>query len=225
MSFRPLPIMTVCVLASLVVLAMLGNWQWQRYGEKLGAVDAEISWYPLQGAVVHPEPVFVSTVLDGRSAWRLVMVVEGDGQPPVLASKDIYLGIAPPDVDFGSDGFVDYAEGVWVTPPGSTAFTPTATGNQFFVYDVSAISAMLPPALGDRLQVQVYEPRFLTRIDETNTDKQIANPWADPVLADPLPPARHLGYALTWWGIGVGLIVIYLVFHINAGRLSFGAKT
>ena len=38
--------------------------------------------------------------------------------------------------------------------------------------------------------------------------------------ADALPPARHLGYALTWYGLAVVLVVIYFAYHANAGRLS-----
>jgi surfeit locus 1 family protein len=33
----------------------------------------------------------------------------------------------------------------------------------------------------------------------------------------------HLGYAITWYGIACALIGVYLAFHHQAGRLTFGA--
>ena len=31
----------------------------------------------------------------------------------------------------------------------------------------------------------------------------------------------HLNYALTWFGIALSLIGVYLAYHVNAGRLGF----
>jgi len=35
----------------------------------------------------------------------------------------------------------------------------------------------------------------------------------------------HLGYAITWYGIACALIGVYLAFHHQAGRLTFGRNT
>ena len=37
-------------------------------------------------------------------------------------------------------------------------------------------------------------------------------------------PNDHWQYALTWYGIALGLIGVYLSWHVQAGRLRFGAK-
>jgi surfeit locus 1 family protein len=50
-----------------------------------------------------------------------------------------------------------------------------------------------------------------------------ANPFALAPGADALPPARHLGYALTWYGLALVLIVIYFAYHMSVGRLSLRA--
>jgi surfeit locus 1 family protein len=34
-----------------------------------------------------------------------------------------------------------------------------------------------------------------------------------------MPPSRHVGYALTWFGLALTLIAVYLAFHHRAGRL------
>jgi len=50
------------------------------------------------------------------------------------------------------------------------------------------------------------------------------NPYGAPTPVDPLPPERHFGYALTWWGLAAALFVIYWVFHASRGRLSLRGK-
>ena len=47
------------------------------------------------------------------------------------------------------------------------------------------------------------------------------NPFAHGPGVDPLPPARHMGYAITWYGLAMVLLVIYFAYHISTGRLSF----
>ena len=37
-------------------------------------------------------------------------------------------------------------------------------------------------------------------------------------------PNDHWQYALTWYGIALGLIGVYLTWHVQAGRLRFGRK-
>ncbi len=34
----------------------------------------------------------------------------------------------------------------------------------------------------------------------------------------------HLGYAVTWFGLAIALLGVYLAFHIREGRLSVGGK-
>jgi surfeit locus 1 family protein len=50
--------------------------------------------------------------------------------------------------------------------------------------------------------------------------RSVANPFALAPGADALPPARHLGYAITWYGLALVLIVIYFAYHVSVGRLS-----
>ena len=38
--------------------------------------------------------------------------------------------------------------------------------------------------------------------------------------ADAMPPARHLGYALTWYGLAIVLLAIYFAYHMSVGRLA-----
>ena len=40
-------------------------------------------------------------------------------------------------------------------------------------------------------------------------------------MDDSLPPQRHFGYAITWWGLAIALLAVYLAFHHQKGRLRF----
>jgi len=221
MSFRPFPIMTACVVPALAVLVMLGLWQWQRYNEKLSFADVEISWISFEGAR-HGPAFLVYTLLDGRPAWREVYLID-NGQDAVFASDTIYIGVDAPEIEDASDQRARFDQSVLVKPAGANAFTPDPSGNQLFAYDVSALWQLASYGGPAQLRAEVLEPRLLTVVDLERGERieTVENPWANPALADPLPPSRHLGYALTWWGIGIGLVIIYFVFHLQSGRLTF----
>ena len=51
--------------------------------------------------------------------------------------------------------------------------------------------------------------------------RAVSNPFALAPGADVLPPARHLGYAITWYGLALVLLAIYFAYHSSVGRLSF----
>ncbi|MEO0882556.1 MAG: SURF1 family cytochrome oxidase biogenesis protein [Pseudomonadota bacterium] len=221
MSFRPFPIMTACVIPALAVLALLGNWQWQRYGAKAATIDAVIEWTTFSGQLAVPQSFYVSTLLDGDPAWRLVNVIE-NGNRISLVSRRLFISIGPPDANPVAVSDLETTEGIFVEPSSPTRWTPKSDGTVFYAYDVDGIRNELAGSPAETLTNDVFEPRLISVVDLENGRETalIENPWANPALADPLPPARHLGYALTWWGIALGLIVIYFVFHLQSGRLT-----
>lgn len=224
MRFRPLPIMTVCVVISLAILAMLGNWQWQRFSEKSEAVTTEVIWEPLYATAVDEQVFFVSTIINGRSAWKHVGVFEDSGREDiVLATFFISFQINVPEVTTLARGReFDFEDGVFLTPAAPSWITNPPGEHSFFAYDVEGMRARLPEVLAGRLRSEIYEPRLIGVRDDVGDLGEILNPSADPVVADPLPPARHLGYALTWWGMAIALLIMYFGYHVSVGRLSFG---
>ena len=224
MMFRPLPVMTVCVIISLGILAMLGQWQWQRFSEKSARAGAPIDWVELDAGTVVEDGIFYkSTIFSGRAAWYELMAVD-TGHETVLVNAGVVFSIEAPDDPLNKlgDEAPDFGEGIFRTPSAPSAFTPPSDIDKHVIFAIDYDA--LERALGRPLLRQVFEPRVLRARDETG-DAVIDNPQANPVLADPLPPARHLGYAFTWWGIGAGLFIIYLIFHVKAGRLTFGRQT
>jgi len=94
---------------------------------------------------------------------------------------------------------------MFAPPPEQGAFDAAnnvETG-EFFRYETGALSSALnglPIAAG----IWLVEA-------EAQMPPQLAN----------VPPGQHLGYALTWWGLAIGLIAVYLLMHMQAGRLRF----
>jgi surfeit locus 1 family protein len=86
--------------------------------------------------------------------------------------------------------------------------------------DPQAIAA----ALGSEVAtMRVVEPVTLTLLNSGTQGQfsQMPNPYAFAKPLDPLPPERHFGYALTWWGMAIGLLGVYLALHHSKGRLRF----
>ena len=69
-----------------------------------------------------------------------------------------------------------------------------------------------------------FEPETITQFALTNDEivnRRIPNPYVSIANLDNLPPARHLGYALTWFGLALGMIGVYIALHMARGRLRF----
>ncbi len=220
MRFRPLPVMSLCVAVSLGILLMLGHWQWQRFSEKEGALAAVPEWTALEGGTLAENGVFyMSTIVNGRAAWREILAMDM-GSELVLVTNGIVFSVDSPEVPLfdPEDNEPDFGEGLYRVPPAPGAFTPPSDmdAHILFGFDFDELEA----ELGRTVRRQVFEPRRLMARDQTG-EGMIDNPQADPALADPLPPARHLGYALTWWGMALALLIMYFVYHASTGRLTF----
>ena len=117
MTFRPMPVLTVLSLFSLVILYMLGSWQYQRYSEKIDRPVADeisetISSLEINLDLNHPGNIQqVYGFADSEPIWRryvpgslvssgepvLVMVEATGGAAPVKAA----ISSLPETVRFG----------------------------------------------------------------------------------------------------------------------------
>jgi surfeit locus 1 family protein len=101
--------------------------------------------------------------------------------------------------------------GVWRTPDPPGAFTPAPDRARHIWYarDVAGIAA----ANGLTLAAPVV-------IDADATP----NPGGWPLGGQTVVEFRnqHLSYAVTWFGLAVCLLGVWLAFHISRGRLAWG---
>lgn len=229
MIFRPMPVLTLLSVASLIILVMLGNWQYGRYSEKMAnptaveeaeastllriEIDKSHSGNAQQVyGFANSEPIwrrYLPGRIEGTGELVLAMVEATGGPQPV----PVAISSLPDTISF--DGLVSEKKA------GSTAFAGRDDPEADIWYTLN------PPALADRLNLsetpRVAEPVVMSvrNAADLTQVRQTLNPYAFAKPVDPLPPERHFGYALTWWGMALGLIGVYVALHHSRGRLRF----
>ena len=224
-----MPILSGLTLVSLVILVMLGNWQYARYADKMTRpsiaeqtdersvirveIDRSVSGNVQQVyGFADSEPIwrrYAPASVVGTNETVLVMIEATGGAEPVpIAISDL------PETEM-FEGFI----------ANKTASTSAFAGRDNPGQDIWY--RLDPDALADKLGLtitpRVAEPVIMSvrnSVDTTQT-RLTLNPYAFAKPIDPLPPERHFGYALTWWGMALGLLGVYVALHHSRGRLRF----
>lgn len=222
--FRPLLLMSVFAIAALAILATLGRWQWERYEVKRAAAAEpvpEITIANYQPALDGLQFVFGVRPDTREQGWRVFAPVK-DGETVIFVDADFIAGLEGPDpreVRFPAslrEGAPITGASVRPEPPGPMALAPRPLQRQWFVADLSAMA---------RNAGLAHSAEYYIAAAYVGADgRAAANPFARAPGADELPPERHLGYALTWYGLALALVVIYFAYHRSVGRLSFHAR-
>ena len=235
MTFRPLPVLTGLTLVSLAILLWLGAWQWGRFVEKRDMDAApppafeQMTLYRVPQATETQE---VYGLYRGQAVWRRYVAVSETPQGPAAGIMlfDMVVSVDPRRQDV-SDREAFRADYLAMPPEGKRGIFSGKDDPENGLWFVVSASRMLDQwGIENRTDpLKVFEPRAIYSIDFDRRFQgpgvlEAENPWADPRLADELPPARHMGYALTWWGFALTLIGVYIAFHMSQGRLSFRRK-
>jgi surfeit locus 1 family protein len=234
--FRPIPKLTVAAVIMFAILLGLGIWQIQRLQWKLNliaTVNHNLTAPPISladalklgdgGAAYH------RVALTGRfdnSGEAYVFATGPDGQPVyhVLAPFILANGKAlmvdrgyvpmalksPKARKAGESAGTRRIVGVWRIPDAASFFTPQPDlrGRIWFDRDVAAI------AKTDH--VRLLAP-VIIEADAT------ANPGGWPKGGQTVVdfPNNHLQYAITWFALAAGLLLVYFAYHRSQGRLGF----
>jgi len=231
MMFRPLPILSVLSLASLIILILLGNWQYGRYTSKLANVDeiaAPSSVMDVSVEIDTGNPGYAQNVYgkaDGEPLWRRYVPGRlADTGELVMVLWDATGGPTPQALELnGLERDYEREANVFLrtSKAGLFALQDDPDQNIWYTFDADAMAAQLgyevtvPVKVVETLELTVRNSEDMSRARRTD------NPYAFETVIDPLPPERHFGYVLTWWGMAIGLIGVYLVFHHSQGRLRF----
>ncbi|MGE6696074.1 SURF1 family protein [Hyphomonas sp. NPDC076900] len=221
MMFRPLPVMTVLSVIAFAILIMFGNWQWGRYAEKMAQKGAEPDWAEITGTTLPGTEKVVYAYADGDAAWRQVTGFE-TAEGIIFLPLTITYSIEPPPVSPAAEPKKLTLRGLWHPPQRRNAFTTQDDPEQgiYYTLDPERLAASLPAELAARVIPRVFEPETLIRTDNL-TSQPAPNPLLMPGDSERLPPERHFGYAITWWGLAMALAGVYLAFHHQRGRLRF----
>lgn len=231
MSFRPLPLMSVLTIVSLAILIWLGNWQYGRYSEKLGKAPEEAAQFgPVLVDVDTANPgnaQQVYGIVDGEAIWRRYVPgrINGEG-PVVLLLWDAVAGTDPVPLQLANLGNFEGRANAFERPAQTRGLAGSSKPERDLWYGFNA-AAMLTNLGYSESDARVVEPDTMRVVLATDMSRArtTQNPYAMLTGRDPLPPERHFGYALTWWGMAIGLIGVYIAFHRSQGRLKFGGKS
>jgi surfeit locus 1 family protein len=213
-AWRRLVVPLLVVLPALLVLIGLGTWQVERLAWKteLLARFAETEAAPAQPAGANPAP-YSKVAVTGRfdherealleievrgttMGGRLVTpLIRADG-PPVLVDRG-WVPFERTDPVSHPDGEVTVTG--WVRPgerPGWFSATDDATARRFYTFD--------PAAIGTALGLPRVAPWGLVAMGP-------AAGLPVPSRHLPRPTNNHLGYAITWYGLAVALVGVFIV--------------
>ena len=234
--FRPLPGLTVATLFALAILLTLGTWQLQRRAEKHQML-AQIA----SRQAAPPAPIEILLPTGDYAAFRkatatgqfdhareaYVFAARTDRGPTQPGFKIITpFKLVSGDTILVDRGWVSNAhrdpqtrqqgqplaqieiEGVLQRPAKPSAFTPLPDRTHRIVYARDSL------AIAKALAITLKTPLIFEA-----TSHSAGGP--EPLASITTIPDNHLSYAITWYGLAIVLIVIYLRFHFIQGRLKF----
>lgn len=222
--FKPLIVMTILSVGALCLLVSLGRWQWEKYDEKVAAAGepvAEMTIASYQAIESGIQFVFGTRGDTREPGWRVFAPVQ-EGESVIFIDSDFIAskpGEPPPDaseVRFPASlrlGAPIVGAPIRPEPPAPLTLAPRPLQRQWFAVDL--------PAMGRNAGLENVADYYIASTYVGEDGRAVANPFALAPGADALPPARHLGYALTWYGLALVLLVIYFAYHVSVGRLAF----
>ena len=234
--FRPLLGPSLWFLPGFALLVGLGVWQIQRLHEK-EALIASVE------AGLHAPPVPLSEALGvgaARSEWRPVRV-----SGHFLHDKELYLFSRGPMGAVGVDIITPLVQATGDTVLIDRGFVPealrnpeTRAGGQVAgdvpltgILRLSQQPGLFTPAPNPNTRLWfvkdvpsmakaegIVTPPILVEADAT------PNPGGWPLGGQTRVdfPNDHLQYAITWFGLALALLAVFLLYHHSHGRLSFG---
>ncbi|KRG68361.1 SURF1 family protein [Pseudoxanthomonas dokdonensis] len=247
MSRRTMPLAVGWLLAALVIVGfcMLGNWQLHRASQKqamladaqqvlsrrvalplTAANDAQratrYDWSSGTVALL-PTPVFLDNrIHEGRPGVQLYCLARPSGQSFVMLIDAGWLPLgdqrALPDVRCPTGAELTL-RGLLAPPPaaGMTRWlaSPTQQDQQRHLVthiDVRAIGARLAPGMAVAPRVLRLDPALRVGGLPADARRDLE------ILPNTIPPQRHLGYAVQWFGLALAVLITALLLSWRGRR-------
>ena len=239
MKLRPFLWPTIVAFPTLLVLLWLGTWQVQRLEWKnqliedfesrataapidlpVGQIDRKMEFrrLALTGSFDHTKEVFMTgRAYEGNAGFHIVTPFALTDGRMILVNRgwvsESYRD--PSKRDFTLIEGETQIEAIIRFPNEKGYFVPENEPENGFWFTLVPAQIVLHLELDGQAETAVYAAALRTS-DEirlpigARTETNLRN--------------SHLGYAITWYGIACALIGVYLAFHYQAGRLTFGAS-
>jgi surfeit locus 1 family protein len=235
MTFRPYPGLTVACVILFAILCGLGTWQLQRLQWKLALIarvntniaaaplsldailamtgdDAQYRRVTVTGRFDHAREAYVFTTDQGAAVYHVLTPLRTDDGNVLMVDR----GEVPKeklDPATRAAGNVEgevHVTGVWRVPDPPGAFTPPPDAGHriWFARDLAAISAADHLSLAAPVVIEA---------------DAAPNPGGWPRGGQTVVNFRnqHLSYAVTWFGLALCLLGVWLAYHISRGRIAF----
>ncbi len=237
--FRPLLIPFLLTLVGLAVLISLGRWQLERREWKLGlieriearakgdtislskakqfwATDRDVEYYrlALTGRFLHGHERHLYGLVNGEAGWRVLTPLETQSGDVIFVDR----GFVPEqyrDPATRAQGQVEGEISITALARASESgsiFTPDnqPAANRWFLRDVQALNASLPDDLAARTVPFMAEAEPMT----------VPGGWPRAGVTRLQLPNRHLEYAITWFGLAVTLVTVFVFYAWGRLRAS-----
>jgi len=235
LTFCPYPGLTTACAVLFAILCGLGVWQLERLQWKLALiarVDSHMAAAPLSpdqllamnpddvqyrrvtlnGRFDHAREAYVFTTDEGAAVYHVLTPFQtGDGKVLMVDRGEVPKDkLNPATRAAGNVAGAMQVTGVWRVPDAPGAFTPPpdAAKRIWYARDLAAI------AVADHLALAAP---VVIEADAT------PNPGGWPRGGRTVVSFRnqHLSYAVTWFGLALGLLGIWFAYHISKGRIAF----
>jgi len=238
MTFKPYPGMTIACAILLLILCGLGTWQVQRLSWKrdliatmnghladapigldrilgLHAEEAQYRRVTLNGRFDHAREAYVFATGGGTGVYHVLTPFTTDDGRTLMVDRGLVTKehLAPASRAGGNVSGETQVTGVWRTPDRAGLFTPApdAAHRIWYTRDLAAIAA------ADHLTLAAP-----VVIEADATPNPGGWPKGGQTVVD--LPNNHLSYAVTWFGLALCLLGVWLAYHISKGRLAWGKR-
>jgi surfeit locus 1 family protein len=236
---RPSWLALALALAGIALFARLGLWQYERMREKQATLDAvttilaarkpvsllqaadtarggDHDWAAGSGEFADAEPLLLDNQMrHGRPGVRVYRQFHpDDASGHALAESALLIDLgwvalagdrALPALQFADSHHVQVS-GLLSPPPSTGVAMGTGIEHRDHAWLLTRVDL---PAIARALDSRPLAPRVL-RLDPA---LPIGYERDLDVLPNTLPPQRHLGYAVQWFGLALAALVIFIVLH------------
>jgi surfeit locus 1 family protein len=237
LRFKPFPGLTLAVVIAVAILIALGTWQYKRLQWKtalLSEIEAASTADPFESFEEVQDALSAGDPIDFRRFGAAALAADIDKPFLVFTAvnRDVSWRVFTP---FTQDGITVFAALETVSDAQRVKPVPLARGDKSLIGYVRLARPENVPSTKSSPEKN--------RWFGFNPMPESHN-WADSIYGeadmrfyiDSVPGAtnaralkvrrpdirnNHFDYMLTWYGLALTLLVIYLIFHFKVGRLSF----